>query len=443
MSVQLSMLEHTFFLEKDEQKSSVSCSGYVLKEAVQPEFLRQAVEKTVRFFPRAQVKPVITADGKIRLVKNSEPLPVFEEKEEKGYLGSADSNHYLYKVTWSGNVIKVIFSHAMFDGGASQIFLTHLVYYYFSLQGETIPTEGYIFPDQVMDDPGLCESMGEAVARYLQENPELHLEEPSGNAPGDDRKSFVTAPEPELFNTPYAFVSKIRWDNKKFSEAVRSLGTTPFAFISMLISEAIISCCHVNEDEKPVKLSYGYNMRKYLSSRSQCNFTVASNLIFETEWAELPPEEAAAKIRSRMNENGKLEKLIRTCMLYDQYSDMIFGNADIRQIRQMSEKMKAGADLASETFYFANMGKAGLPSKIAEKIDDIIIFSYPTKKIPDYYCMAFGDTGIFISIKNDTDEKIMKKIAEMLQGYGIECRYEANGVQKIDRLDVLKFETEV
>lgn len=435
MSLQLSSLEQNFFIERDPGKSVTLLLSVTLREEVDPVRLKEAAEAAAVFFPRMRQKAVLTGEGKFVLRPNDRPLPVFEDTGKLPVLGSGEANGYLYVLKYIGHEIRLSLSHSIADGGAAISYLRQLIYEYFRLSGENIPDEGLVYTKPAPEEHFL--SMSEAVDLYERHHPSFA----AGNSdrsgtPISMQPAVNIYPECPLFGTPYAYSAGIMWNNEELMRTVKELKTTPFSFLSAAIVQAVSRAA--DTDGKVIRESYGYSLRKLLNVPSQCTFTLPSGLCLEPG---LSMPEMLQKIRSQMDANGDLEKLLRTGRFYEQYTDRIINGLDLRDIVPVTEKFRSlWAKPEVDTFYFANFGVIRFPSRIEEHLSSFDFLAAPQKKVTDFYSFVYQGRGMLRTVINTTEECLLRHISTVMQEYGISCTRHETGKFRPERTDVLRFE---
>lgn len=431
MSLQLTPFEQVFLIERDRGKSATLLYTLELCEDVESGRLKKAAEIAAAFYPRMHEKPVLDSDGRLILCRNDAPPPVFEKTDRLRYLGSADTNAYLYDIQYCGRMIKLTFSHAVADWNAAFFFIRQLMYEYFRLSGEDIPAEGLVYTSMPPAEHLL--SLGEAIERY------------ENNKPGFDAviSDNIQASPPvrlcsdfPLFGTPYAYAAELTWDNDELVRAVKGLNATPFSFFSAVIAHTVTQLS--DTDGRFIRESCGYSLRKLLNVPSQCFFTVSSEMSYKTG---LSAAETVRVIREKTEENAAAEKLIGASKLYDMYANMLISKIDMRDIVSVSEKLRSRwNENDDESFYFANLGVLRFPERVQEKIRSFGCIPNPQKKVPDHYSYVFKGVGTLRTVINSTDERILPRVSDILREYGVNCSYRALGKLRQERVDVLRFE---
>ena len=228
-----------------------------LAEAVEPDALKLAWEKTLTVYPYMSYA-VVARNGRLLLTEN--PLPfVIEETGEIIEPYERSGNFHTVTFCYLGRTLYIYIDHVPVDGtGINHVFETFFYHYYCLTDGVEYPVPEGVFIEQDGPIPGLdvdAYRMADAVditalaAGMVGEKtftpPEFTSGEMFGNRP-DCRGYCLSVPSSEMMG--YA----------------QSIGGSPVSVLSVALSKAV-QRVHP-ENTLPIKIMYPVNIRKVMGN---------------------------------------------------------------------------------------------------------------------------------------------------------------------------------
>ena len=111
-----------------------------MRDLVEPEAMRHAVDMTMRRYPYFRVE--LKKDDEYYFAENDRPIVITNSLAGVD-LNTPESNYHLVSFSWEDNWIIMDISHAITDGaGASEVMRTFLYYYVSSRYGVELEKEG-------------------------------------------------------------------------------------------------------------------------------------------------------------------------------------------------------------------------------------------------------------------------------------------------------------
>ena len=393
---------------KDSKVLRFACE---LTEDVQPDFLQQALDKTLRQFPfyRSRLKKGIFW----YYLEEYDYAPQVEPETDPpcSMLYSGDSRDALFRVSWYRKRINLEVYHALSDGTGALNFLRVLVAHYLTLAHDT-DFEG--LPPMLDYDASATQKMDDSFAKYY---------------------SGKTSAPPEINPVAYhlhgARLPDYRLSIIEGQMSARALlnkaheyGVTLTVFLVSALISSIHSQMSLREEKRPVVITVPVNLRNYFPSATARNFFNVVNVgydfsrgngefedIVATVSAALKSELTAEKLARRMNRLAKLEHmmLLRVIPLFLKIPVLrLFNYLSDREI----------------TASFSNIGKVDMPAQLHPYIRLFDIF-FVTRRMQT--CMAtFGDTFVITFTTPFVSADVQREFFRTLTGMGIDATITSN-----------------
>ncbi|MDD2992391.1 MAG: hypothetical protein PHG73_02460 [Pygmaiobacter sp.] len=393
---------------KDSKVLRFACE---LTEDVQPDFLQQALDKTLRQFPfyRSRLKKGIFW----YYLEEYDYAPQVEPETDPpcSMLYSGDSRDALFRVSWYRKRINLEVYHALSDGTGALNFLRVLVAHYLTLAHDT-DFEG--LPPLLDYDASATQKMDDSFAKYY-----------SG------KTSAPPKANPAAYHLHGARLPDYRLSIIEGQMSARALlnkaheyGVTLTVFLVSALISSIHSQMSLREEKRPVVITVPVNLRNYFPSATARNFFNVVNVGYDFsrgngEFADivaavsaaLKSELTAEKLAHRMNRLAKLEHmmLLRVIPLFLKIPVLrLFNYLSDREI----------------TASFSNIGKVDMPAQLHPYIRLFDIF-FVTRRMQT--CMAtFGDTFVITFTTPFVSADVQREFFRTLTGMGIDATITSN-----------------
>ena len=221
-----------------------------LKDLVDGELLRKAVEKTMQRYPYFRVRIVMDAD-KPCFDDNSAPVPVLHT-DQRTVLGSDQTSGHMLCFCYWNNRIHIDAYHAMTDGGGIAPLLKTLMHYYCSAFYEADLSEDGV---RLCDDPVPQEEWDDPAEKPLGT-------ERQGLTLKWNKPAFQVAKAGIARMTPDSITFNMRIPEKAFMRFNLSNDGSPATIVALLLARTI-DALHPNAALPPV-IAMCVNQRKAL-----------------------------------------------------------------------------------------------------------------------------------------------------------------------------------
>ncbi len=202
-----------------------------LRDPVDGEIFRRAVEKTMRRYPYFRVR-LTEKDGDLFYEENPEPVPVLHT-ERVLTLGSQETGGHHLAFCYSGSRIFIDAFHGLTDGGGIAPMLRTLLYYYCSERsGEQLSAEGIRLQDDPVD-PGEWEDPYRTPP----------ARQPALDVYKWDRPALQLADTGLVRIVPECRVMTLRLPEDEFMKFNISNDGSPATVIALLLARAVRALC--------------------------------------------------------------------------------------------------------------------------------------------------------------------------------------------------------
>ena len=256
-----------------------------LSEAVDPDALKQAWEKTLTVYPYMSYA-VVARNGRLVLTEN--PLPfVIRETGEIVEPYERSGNFHMVTFCYLGRTLYIYIDHVPVDGtGINHVFETFFYHYFCLADGVEYPVPAGVFTEKDGPVPGLdvdAYRMADAVDLAALGNNML------------DGKAFTPPEMPQgMFgNRPDCRGYCLSVPSRELMGYAKSVGGSPVSVLSVALSKAV-QRVHP-ENALPIRILYPVNIRKVMgNSTSLVHQAVFARYSFE-------PSDVAGKSDVELN----------------------------------------------------------------------------------------------------------------------------------------------
>ena len=284
-----------------------------LKEAVDPELLQLAVDRTMPEFPhmsvclRRGVFWYYLDSRQERAEVSEESLPALSSLYRRGY------RNLLFRINYYGKRINLELFHVLADGTGAMVFLVHILTHYMAEK------YGLSLEEMTQDVSSVKEKEQDAFGQFYEGRKlrKMHNRNPV-------RKNFVK----EMFPVKaYQITGHMDEDlqqhliegtvpEQKLLDVAHRYGVTVGVLIVSLYIEAMILQMSAADRRKPVVVSVPVNLRRYFPSATTRNFYGAIQVRFDPEKYDGTLETILNEISREFSDNLTEEKVFQTMNAY-------------------------------------------------------------------------------------------------------------------------------
>lgn len=403
-----------FPVSTGKKYSTVFRISSVLKEDINPDILKCAVEKVLEKFLLFKVR-MRAGFFWYYLEYNSKEIIVEEEKNYPcKYIDPLTNNYYLFKVTYFEKKINIDINHVLTDGTGGINFFKEIVYTYIEM------THKQDFTQELRTSRKFEYNIEDSYIKNYKKGLK-------GNA--SSKKAYIIKGE----NLPLGAIAAIHEiiDLNQLKQICKQKEVTITQYLTAVLMYSIYEENYKKtHSKKPIKICIPVNLKKYFNSNTLSNFfsyiTLEAQIredklytfekILEFVKEDFSKKLTEEEIKKTMSSNVKLGSnyFIRVIPLLMKKAIVRLSYIEIRKYT---------------TLTFSNIGRIGIIGEYRKYIDDFLflIAPEPVEKIKCSAC-TFENKLVFTftTILNDTN--IEKRFYNFIKEQGINIQIESNGV---------------
>lgn len=431
----LSIEEKAFFYSSNQYKNAIFEQAIEFDKNIDKEKLSIALKETIKYFIRFGMKAVITKEGKIELVENNEEFPIFDDNDQKFNIGTKETNGYLYALCIKNSKLRIVIFHVLCDGRGSGYFMRYLILNYIKLVYPNEDVDEEIKKIKI-DDENHKMNLSEVVIPYVDANLINQTTKPFEYQKKES--VFIVDKEVRYFYDNSYFSTNIEWDAKALLDIVHKYETTPFVFFFMLIAEAMIEIFDVNEEE--IISNVAVDLRKFLDCASFYNFGTSINVEYKTKWHNFSIEDKIVNLKETFVKELDYNKIVADVYKVEKMMEKIENIQNVDWLKVKRDENFGKINYPPFSCFISNVGKVNNPEVITRHIKKPITFSTPNNVVPDYTIFTYDNVGVLTQNQNFQSEKIMQKVFEYLENFGIKSQYISEKKIEISHFDTLRLE---
>ncbi len=385
-----------------------------MKDIIDKSVLEEALEHTRRRFPQFSVR--LRGDDRgyfLEYLDRPYTLLDLDTVSSKFlYLGSDDTHGHLISIACGEKCLRFDFYHPLTDGMPFLEFIKTALYYYLTLKGCTIDTEGIIFNNETM--PYSEEEVEDPDTKLLTRTPPLLPK---------------IGKLPESFQIPKDMCRGSNFPNKackvliplaELKRVAKHYESSPVCLVAPLFSRALYRQyvkAGVN-DELPIITNVVDNFRKNVPTKTSRLFVYRRMLPYNTAFLHYPISKVLTV------ESGRLSLLTEPDIVLEEYCEFaeylrsVFLNDELtRGEKQMIVNKEIAPKLTkANTFNVSNIGKIRMPKDMDKYISSIECWKLSSE---DPYCVTMVTVGdnieVMITSSMDDYEEVVLDFNDYLQ----------------------------
>lgn len=394
--------------------SSVFRLSVVLKEKINPDTLKEAVDLVLINLPSFKVKLKKGAFW-YYFEDNNKPVVIEQENDYPcKYIDSETNNDYLFKVTYWENKINIDIFHSLTDGNSGIVFLREIVYTYIEL---------------VHKDDFNKNLRTERKVSNNTDDEYLKNYDKKSKRPDSGKKAYILKNKLLLLNGRGVIHVNINLEQLK--NRAKDKGVTITQFLTTTLIYSIYNSNYKkNNGKKPIKICVPVDLRKYFKTEAANNFfsyiTIQADMnqpklqdfdgllhFVKQDFERLLTKEEISKT---MSANVKLgnNPIIKSIPLFLKLAIVKLSYLEIRRYT---------------TTTLSNIGRIGIIGEYQKYIDKFLMLIAP-ESIEKMKCSAcsFENNLVFTFTSLMQNTEIEQEFCKKLREEGIDIEVEGNGV---------------
>ena len=406
-----------FPISAGKKYSSVFRLSVVLKEEINPNILREAVNQTLEKYKSFKVR-MKSGFFWNYLEYNTKKVIIEEEKDYPcKYVEPGKNNNYLFKITYFKTKINIDIFHSLTDGNGGTTFFREIIYTYLEL----------IYPEVFYDE----ERKTRKLEEYTTEDSYLKNYNKKSKSNASSKKAYILKGKKIGLNAKSVIHQIINLEDLKVES--KKFETTITQYLAAVLIYSIYKENYLKgfkSSDKPIKVCIPVNLKKYFPSKTMTNFFSYITVEAKMKKDELDTFEKIIEfVKKDFKEKLTEEKIVKTMS-----ANVRLGtNFLIKSIPLSIKKILVRASYAEvrkyTTITYSNIGRIGIMGKYKEYIEYflMLISPDPTEKIKCSSC-TFENKMVFTFTSIMKNNDIEKFFYEFLKKNNIKVKIESNEV---------------
>ena len=331
-----------------------------MTEPVDPELLKEALKITLLRFPQMGLGLKRGEKQYQYRLLDKPPVVLPFEDISPYYIGSDDTNGYLFCCGYKENTIYLEYQHCTSDGRGFNEFIKCVLFYYLKLRGYAIENDGSIRTLETDFQPAEKEDgfvklpkAEQSDENHIDDVPAFHLPEYDGHEDDDELTTEITMP-----------FSQVR-------RFVKQNDISPLTFLMTAICHAIYRTYYVGTDhDEAIVAEVPMDLRTYIKSPTVRFFVALLDLPFYHEYFQLPFVEACQKLSAFFDTKRALPHAAFWAL---KNSNRVYTGHNADMPIDEKEKMmreQARAYIRRDSFILTNIGPFNIPISMERHIAD-------------------------------------------------------------------------
>ncbi len=406
-----------FPISSGKKYSTVFRLSVILKESIQPDILKIAVEKALEEYEFFRVR---LKNGFFwNYLEYNPKKPIIEQEKEYPckYIDPKGNNQYLFKVTYFDRKINIDIFHSLTDGNSGIMFFKEIIYNYIELSHKEE------FKEELRNKRKFDLSIEDSYIKNYNKKSD-------GNK--SSKKAYKLAGKKIKLGAISAIHEII--DLQELKKEAKSKEATITQYLTAVLIYSIYKANYLkNKGKKPIKVCIPVNLKKYFSSNTISNFfsyiTVETHMqkdnldtfdkILTFVKKDFERKLTSEEIQKTMSGNVKLGT-----NLFVKIVPLVLKKPIIRLIYLEIRKYT--------TTTFSNIGRIGIIGKYQKYIEEflMLIAPEPVEKIKCSAC-SFENHIVFTFTSILDDCSIEKAFYQFLTEKNISVKIESNEILDI------------
>ena len=404
-----------FPISGGKKYSTVFRLSVILKENIQPEILKQAVQITLKKYKSFQVR--MKSGFFWNYFEHNPKEPIIEEEKDYPckYINPKTNNNYLFKVTYFEKKINIDIFHSLTDGNSGTTFFRENIYTYLEL----------CHPDILKKE----ERHIRKIEEYNTEDSYMKNYDKKAKSNASSKKAYILKGRKIKLGAISTIHQLI--DLEVLKKEAKKNNSTITQYITAVLIWSIYQENYLKaKGKKPIKVCIPVNLKKYFASKTMSNF-----FSYITVEAEMKKDNLNTfdKILEFVKKDFA-KKLVEEEIMKTMSANVKIGNNPFVRVIPLAVKKTLVRLSYMEirkytTITYSNIGRIGIIGKYKDYIEYFVmlIAPEPVEKIKCSSC-TFENTMTMTFTSILDDNSIEKRFYQFLKEKGISIQIESNGV---------------
>ena len=405
-----------FPISGGKKYSTVFRLSVILKDRIQPEILKQAVQITLKKYKSFQVR--MKSGFFWNYLEHNPKEPIIEEEKDYPckYINPKTNNNYLFKVTYFEKKINIDIFHSLTDGNSGTIFFREIIYTYLEL----------CYPEVFEKEQRQTRKI---EGEYNTEDSYMKNYDKKAKSNASSKKAYILKGKKIRLGAISTIHQLI--DLEALKQEAKKNNSTITQYVTAVLIWSIYQENYLKaKGKKPIKVCIPVNLKKYFASKTMSNF-----FSYITVEAEMKKDslDTFDKILEFVKKDFA-KKLVEEEIMKTMSANVKIGNNPFVRVIPLAVKKTLVRLSYIEirkytTTTYSNIGRIGIIGKYKDYIEYFVmlIAPEPVEKIKCSSC-TFENTMTMTFTSILDDNSIEKRFYQFLKEKGISIQIESNGV---------------
>lgn len=343
--------------------SSVFRVGAELKEEVDPEILRKALDNTLKRIPSFNVR-IRKGAFWFYFEKNPNEAPVMPDIKNICYrINFKENNGFLFRLYYRGKRINVDVYHALCDGYGAVVFLGTLVGEYLRLQGKQVSYNNFVLDtSELPKESELEDSYNKyADSKAKFKRPDKWVYHYRGTKMPMHRANYTVAEMPF----------------EQIHEISKSYGVTVTELLAALVIDVLYrKQLEEGKTQKEISAQIPVNLRKAFPSESLRNFVLCLRVVIDPTLGEYTFEEILRSVSLQLklaNDKKLINALMTENLKLERHSVLKYLPLPVKNLG-VGVSFAITAEQTTSTLV-SSLGIIKFPDDVSEHIEKLFFFT--------------------------------------------------------------------
>lgn len=389
----------------------------VLKEKVEPDKLKKALEITLERFPMYAVK--LKGGFFWHYFEHNNGTPLVREENTNLFdtVNTAEHDKFMFCVEYYERRISLEMFHALSDGTGGMEFFKAIIYYYLRLTGKDVSNDGSILTNEY--EKLVDEGQNSFGYNYDVNKKERIPEKKAYKIPGT------------TYSNNWVGISHLMMDVEDLKKITKEHNATITEYLGSVLLY-IFQERYVDKKKRPITLFTPVNARKIFDSTSLRNFMLYIRTTLDMKKGKkLSFEEILEIVKTTFKEELTKEKLTKRLVSQVRIEKNFFIRILPLFIKKIALKLsyKAyGSDL--NTISFSNLGVINVPTDFYKYVDQMYFMIGVSSNDPiNLSASSYNNLLTLTFTSRIIERKVQKDFIRFLTNKGVKIQIQTNDLE--------------
>lgn len=403
-----------FSLSFNKQDTSIFRISITLKEKINPQVLKEAVNETMKYFKDFKVK-LRYGLFMYKLVENNRDI-IIHKNEEYDFTSfhNKDNNYYLFKIIYEDNTISIDYLHLLTDGLRANKFLTEIAYKYIEIKNKLDESK----------DKVVYKAYNAYTSNYPKKTPKPY------------KVPFAFRIKGTKLNTEEISVNKIKINLPELKEYSKKENVSITNILISLLTYAIYnSYFKKSKSKRSINICVPIDLNNIFKEDTISNFVSHMMLTIKpNKNKEYTLTEINELVKEEFNKKVSKESILATMKSDGKSINNPFVNIIPLPLKKLVVVIGSHIFKRTFTITLTNLGKISYDSKYEKYIKDTSVILPPDWCEPIRCAISsYNETLTFTFASNIEEQYLQKSFIKELNNLKIKYTIENNDINPLKK----------